>query len=173
MNVKRDIDPADLKYAYSSRDFFDTTNEIKPVEIRRSLIHKDVRGTRNAGNEQFSAERKHPVHVVGVPSDNVSMSIGGILVGGRTRRHRHTYETVVLILAGEGYTIVGGELGEDGFVHGGDRQAWQAGDALLVPRYHWHQHWNTGSVYAEYVGAENAPQLQNLGLAIREEAPNW
>jgi gentisate 1,2-dioxygenase len=54
------------------------------------------------------------------------------------------------------------------------RVDWEAGDALLVPRWTWHQHFNLSETEsAEFLGAENAPMLQNLGLALREEAEKW
>ncbi len=150
-------------YIYSSRDFGETTNTIEIARPGRPLIHKNVRGTRNAANDAFSDDRKHPVHIVDLPSRAVSMSIGGLVPGGRSRKHRHTYETVVLILEGTGYSIVEGA-----------RVDWEKGDALLVPRWTWHQHFNKSETEpAEYLGAENCPMLQQLGLSLREEAEKW
>lgn len=150
-------------YIYSSRDFGETTPNIEVARPTRPLIHKKVTSTKNAANDKFSDDRKHPVHIVDLPSRAVSMSIGGILPGGRTRKHRHTYETIAFILKGTGYSIVDGA-----------RVDWEAGDALLVPRWTWHQHFNKSETeYAEFLGAENCPMLQNLGLSLREEAENW
>jgi quercetin dioxygenase-like cupin family protein len=150
-------------YIYSSRDFGETIGTIEVAKPDRPCIHKNVRGTDNEANAKFSADRKHPVHIVDLPSRAVSVSIGGILPGGRTRKHRHSYETIAVILKGKGYSIVDG-----------NRVDWEEGDALLVPRWTWHQHFNASDTeYAEFLGAENAPMLQNLGLALREEAEKW
>lgn len=147
-------------YIYSSRDFGDTTPDIDVARPDRPLIHKNVTGTDNSANRSFSADRTHPVHIVDLPSRSVSVSIGGIVPGGRTRNHRHTYETIIYVLKGAGYSIVDGV-----------RVDWEAGDAVLVPRWQWHQHFNKSDTeYAEYLGAENCPMLQNLGLSLREEA---
>lgn len=86
------------------------------------------------------------------------MSIGGLEKGQNTRNHRHSYETIIYVLKGNGHSIVEGK-----------RVDWEAGDAILVPRWGWHQHFNDSDGYVEYIGVENAPMLQNLGLALREE----
>lgn len=150
-------------YVYSSRDFGETTNRIEIARPSRPLIHKNVTGTSNAANAAFSDDRRHPVHIVDLPSRAVSVSIGGIPGGGRTRKHRHTYETIIYILKGTGYSVVEGA-----------RVDWEPGDAVLVPRWTWHQHFNKSETeYAEYLGAENCPMLQQLGLSLREEADKW
>lgn len=150
-------------YIYSSRDFGDTASKIEPAKPDRPLIHRNVTGSSNKANDSFTSDRKHPVHIVDLPSRAVSVSIGGIDPGGRTRKHRHSYETIIYVLRGHGYSVVEGE-----------RIDWEAGDAVLVPRWTWHQHFNTSETeYAEYLGAENAPMLQNLGLGLREEADKW
>lgn len=150
-------------YIYSSRDFGETTNTIEIARPSRPIVHRNVTETKNAANDAFSEDRKHPVHIVDLPSRAVSMSIGGLVPGGRSRKHRHTYETVVYILKGKGYSVVEGA-----------RVDWEAGDALLVPRWTWHQHFNKSETEpAEYLGAENCPMLQQLGLSLREEAEKW
>lgn len=150
-------------YIYSSSDFGDTRTAIVPAKPDRPLIHKNVTGTQNDANAKFTDDRKHPVHIVDLPSRAISVSIGGILPGGRTRKHRHSYETIAYILKGKGYSVVDGA-----------RVDWEAGDAVLVPRWTWHQHFNASDTeYAEFLGAENAPMLQNLGLGLREEAEKW
>ncbi|ULT23370.1 hypothetical protein KUH03_29860 [Sphingobacterium sp. E70] len=63
---------------FSSKDFHQTF--ARPTYVRPShVIHKNVE---NAGvHNQFSAERKHPVFFVDLPSKNVSLTIGGLLPG--------------------------------------------------------------------------------------------
>jgi len=64
------------------------------------------------------------------------------------------------VLSGSGYSII-----ED------RRVDWSAGDAFYIPIWAWHQHVNeSDNNEAQYVACENAPMLQNLGLALREEA---
>lgn len=142
---------------FSSKDFGRTSNQLVAVVPDR-LIHKNVLGT--ATDSQFSKERKHPVQVVDLPSRALSMTIGGIEPGKSTNRHRHNYETIIYVLEGKGRTIV-----EDRVVE------WEPGDAIYVPVWAWHHHENRSETEGcRYVACENAPLLQNLGAALREEA---
>lgn len=141
---------------FSSKDFHQTF--ARPQYVKPSnFIHRNVE---NAGeHNQFSQERKHPVFFVDLPSKNVSMTIGGLLPSQLTNRHRHTYETVLYVLDGQGWTEIEGE-----------RVEWQAGDAVYIPSWAWHRHQNVSDLLpARYIACENAPQLQNLGVALREE----
>lgn len=141
---------------FTSGDFHKTY--ARP-QFRRpdKLVHRNVE---QAGeHSQFSTERKHPVFFVDLPTQNVSLTIGGLLPDQLTNRHRHTYETVLYVLEGAGWTEIEGE-----------RIEWQAGDAVYIPSWAWHRHQNTSSTEpAKYLACENAPQLQNLGVALREE----
>ncbi|QEH97794.1 cupin domain-containing protein [Gluconobacter thailandicus] len=143
---------------FGSGDFGKTPSRIQ-VQMPERLSHPDVEQA-NA-NPDFSVERKHPVHIVNLPSHALSMTIGGLIPGGRSGRHRHTYETILYVLEGRGYSII-----ED------RRIDWSAGDALYIPVWAWHHHVNSDpDKPARYLACENAPMLQNAGgLAIREEA---
>jgi gentisate 1,2-dioxygenase len=142
---------------FHSADFDKTPCRV-PVEIPGKLIHKAVE---SAGTQPaYSAVRKHPVYFVDLPSHAISVTLGGLLPGGRSNRHRHTYETILYVLEGHGFTLV-----EDQQVD------WQAGDAVYIPVWAWHHHVNLDNQNpAKYLACENAPMLQNMGkLALREE----
>lgn len=144
------------KEKFSSKDFHQTYAR-PAARIPEKLIHKNVE--KEGEHNQFSTERKHPVFFVDLPTQNVSMTIGGLLPGQITNRHRHTYETVLYVIEGSGWTEI-----ED------QRVEWQAGDAVYIPGWAWHRHGNLdNSQPAKYLACENAPQLQNLGVALREE----
>lgn len=141
---------------FSSKDFSKVGSRLIP-HVPERLIHPKV--TAADVDSGFSEERKHPVHLVDLPSKTISMTIGGLHPGQSTGRHRHNYETVIYILRGQGRTIV-----EDRAVE------WTAGDAIYIPVWAWHHHENrSGDTSCEYVACENAPMLQNLGIALREE----
>jgi gentisate 1,2-dioxygenase len=98
--------------------------------------------------------------MVDLPSQVLSMTIGGLAPGEATRRHRHNYETIIYVIAGRGVSAIEGR-----------EVPWRAGDAFYVPTWTWHQHRNSSSSEsALYVACENAPMLQSLGIALREEA---
>ena len=143
---------------YHSADFDKTPPSI-PVVIPEQIIHKAVESA--GAKAAYSAERKHPVYFVDLPTHAISVTIGGLLPGDSSNRHRHTYETVLYVLEGRGYTQV-----ED------RRVDWEAGDAVYIPVWAWHHHVNLDSEKpAKYIACENAPMLQNMGmLALREEA---
>jgi len=127
------------------------------AEVPDVLIHRSVVTGPSAGS--FSAERRHGVWIVDLPSRVISMTIGELEGGQSSRRHRHTYETILYILEGEGRTHI-----EDVAVE------WAPGDAVYVPVWAWHFHENrSGTRRCRYLACENAPMLQNLGIALREE----
>jgi gentisate 1,2-dioxygenase len=148
-----------MKIVYSSKDFALTSPALQ-ARVPPKLIHRNVGGRRNAS---FSEERRHGVAIVDLPSRTLNMTLGHLRSGQSTRRHRHSYETMVYIIRGRGYTEIEHQ-----------RLEWAAGDALYIPGWAWHCHCNTDSTEdAEYLACENAALLQNLGdLAVREEAPD-
>lgn len=143
---------------FHSADFDKTPPNLSSYLPERLAHHRvEEEGARST----YSAERKHPVSFVDLPSHAISMTIGGLEPGGRSNRHRHTYETILYVLEGRGYSMI-----ED------RRVEWEAGDAVYIPVWAWHHHVNADPANkARYLACENAPMLQNLGrLAIREEA---
>lgn len=145
---------------YQSADF-DKTPPRPRVVVPEKLVHKAVES--NERHDSYSTERKHPVFFVDLPSNCLSMTIGWLEPGGASNKHRHTYETILYVLEGEGYSAIQGRKIE-----------WKTGDALYIPVWAWHQHVNTSQTCrARYLACENAPLLQNLGgVALREEVPD-
>lgn len=124
------------------------------------LLHADVLNSGVPADKSFSEHRRHLVRTVNLPSRVLSMTLGGLEPGEATRKHRHNYETIIYVLSGAGRSVID------------DREVkWKAGDAFYVPIWAWHQHINDGgSESVRYIACENAPMLQNLGIALREEA---
>ncbi|PWB94114.1 cupin domain-containing protein [Methylosinus sporium] len=138
---------------------FDKTPPTFEVILPERLAHRGVE--KDDARAAYSVERKHPVHFIDLPSHAISLTVGGLTPGGRSNRHRHTYETILYVLEGRGYSMI-----ED------RRIEWEAGDAVYIPVWAWHHHVNADpDKPARYLACENAPMLQNAGrLAIREEA---
>ena len=144
---------------YSSKDFSRVSDALK-VEMPRKLIHKQVINGNTQEEEQFSIERRHLVRIVDLPSKTMSMTLGGLEPGESSGKHRHTYETLIYIIEGCGKTVIESEE-----IH------WEKGDAIYIPSWAWHQHTNLSqNTPCLYLASENAPLLQNLGQAVREEA---
>lgn len=143
---------------YASKDFCKVPATLT-AEMPERLLHAAVLDSPDRDAAAFSKERRHLVKVVDLPSRFLSVTLGGLAIGQSTRRHRHNYETIIYVLKGRGKSRV-----EDREVE------WKAGDAFYVPVWAWHQHINLSETEeALYVACENAPQLLNMGLALREE----
>jgi gentisate 1,2-dioxygenase len=144
---------------FSSSDFAGVGAELA-ADLPEKLIHKNVLDDESAAGTDFSKHRHHLVRIVDLPSKVMSMTIGGLEPGQSSRLHRHNYETLIYILEGSGKSRIG------------DKEvAWTKGDAIYVPVWAWHQHSNPSATErALYIACENAPHLQNLGIALREEA---
>jgi quercetin dioxygenase-like cupin family protein len=125
-----------------------------------SCLHRNV--TANGGDNDFAAQRGHPVFPVRLPSRNVSLSVGELAPGASTSNHRHAYESLIYVTAGEGYTLMEGK-----------RYPWRAGDALYVPPWCWHQHVAATDSSAQYLTATNMPLLLALGQTVlrQEDKP--
>lgn len=144
---------------FSSSDFAGVGSQLA-AQLPDKLIHKNVLDHDTATGSEFSKERQHLVRIVDLPSKVMSMTIGGLEPGQSSRLHRHNYETLIYILEGTGKSRIGDQ-----------EVAWTKGDAIYVPVWAWHQHINLSPTgRALYLACENAPHLQNLGIALREEA---
>ena len=126
----------------------------RPVD--ESCVHRQV--TRTGDDNDFSSERGHPVFPVRLPSSTVSLSIGDLAPGARTSNHRHAYESMIYVIAGKGHTIIENK-----------RFDWEAGDAVYVPPWCWHQHVAAPESEARYLTATNMPLLHGLGQTVLRE----
>ncbi len=147
-----------VRTSFSSADFGKVPSSLTADRPQR-LLHPGVLQGAVDRNDDFSNERRHLVRMVDLPSRTLSMTIGGLAGGEATRRHRHNYETIIYVIKGAGLSSID------------DRQVeWKEGDAFYVPTWAWHQHKNASTTEpAVYIACENAPLLQNLGIAVREE----
>jgi len=84
--------------------------------------------------------------------------VGEILPSGKTGKHRHTSEAIMLALSGQGYSVIDGK-----------RYDWSEGDAIVMPAMTWHQHFNASdSKPFKFYAATNSPLTENIGLAMIE-----
>jgi len=143
---------------FASGDFGKVSAQLQAEQCDH-LLHADVLNSA-IRDDAFSEERKHLVRVVDVPSRTLSMTLGGLNPGQATRLHRHNYETIIYVISGQGASQIEGR-----------EVSWRAGDAFYIPTWAWHRHMNRSeSERVLYIACENAPMLQNLGIALREEA---
>lgn len=96
---------------------------------------------------------------LGYAIKNLELSIHEIPPGKYTATHRHRFQEIIFILKGKGYSFIDGK-----------RFDWQAGDAMAVPMWTWHQHFNADqSSPARYFSYTDAPFMESLALAEIED----
>jgi gentisate 1,2-dioxygenase len=109
-------------------------------------------------DKAYSAERQHPIAMADLPSTRYSVTFAGIPTNSHGRNHRHTYHAISIITKGKGFVLIEGNKIE-----------YEEGDVFEVPVWAWHQLNNPYDEPVEYVTFENAPELLNIGTALREE----
>lgn len=118
------------------------------------FIQKEI----GARATQTASPATPPFIPVDLPSKNISMTLVVLDPGQLTELVRHTYEVMLYVLEGKGYTEIEGEEVE-----------WQTGDALYIPNWAWHCHQNLDtSNPAKFISCDNYLQLHQLGLALKE-----
>ncbi len=141
----------------TSADFGKTTDDVKVKMPGKVIVHQ----LEKQKNSAYSEERQCSVSISDIPSYTIGVDITTIGPSSNDRKHRHYYETIIFVLEGRGYSIV-----ED------DRVEWEAGDALHIPPWARHQHFNTDpDKEVKFLSGTNAPLLQSVGdIDRREEA---
>ncbi len=140
----------------TSADFGTTTDDVKVKMPGKVIVHQ----LEKQKNFSYSEERQCSVSISDIPSYTIGADITTISPNSNDRKHRHYYETILFVLEGIGYSIVEG-----------DKVEWEAGDALHIPPWAWHQHFNTDlDKEAKFLSGTNAPLLQSIGdIDCREE----
>ena len=73
--------------------------------------------------------------------------------------HRHSWDAMVLVVAGNGWTEIDGE-----------RIDWGPGDSLHLPAWAWHRSGNDGDEVARYLSFSSEPLLETMGMSTIEDA---
>jgi len=94
----------------------------------------------------------------------MSTLVAQIEPGKRSGAHRHLYEEVNHILAGDGYSIIDDK-----------RYDWKKGDTMAIPVFSWHQHFSTGKEPARFLVHTGRPAMENIGMMITQqgETADW
>ncbi len=93
-----------------------------------------------------------------VPSLNLDANMHSINPDVISTIHRHSWDAIMFITAGTGWTEVEGK-----------RYEWRPWDTVYLPAFQWHRHSGTGSKPAEYVTFSVQPMVELLGLALIED----
>ena len=73
--------------------------------------------------------------------------------------HRHSWDAIVFVTDGSGWTEVDGR-----------RYEWRPWDTIYLPSWAWHRHGNDGGKSAKLVSFSVQPLVELLGLAVLEDA---
>jgi gentisate 1,2-dioxygenase len=72
--------------------------------------------------------------------------------------HRHSWDAMVLVVAGRGWTEIDGQ-----------RIDWGPGDSLHLPAWSWHRSGNDGAETARYLSFSSEPMLATMGMSVLED----
>ena len=72
--------------------------------------------------------------------------------GEELRAKRETCSTFIVVMAGSGYSEIGGK-----------RYDWEENDIMVVPNFQWRRHVNTGKGDAVLYTVSDAALLKNIG----------
>lgn len=100
---------------------------------------------------------------MGVDGDRPSRLLDAIMheidPGKVSSVHRHSWDAMMLVLEGSGWTEVNGV-----------RYEWRPWDSVYLPAWAWHRQGNNSDKPARYITFSSEPLIETLNLAILEDA---
>jgi gentisate 1,2-dioxygenase len=148
-----------LEQAREANRYDDLLGFGKRVEERIRLSRKVL-----TVEDQQRISTRHTTATQLVNRDNgffntiIETFIGEIPSGEKTGMHRHMNEACIYILEGKGHSVI-----ED------QRYDWKKGDAMHIPFFAWHQHFNDGKDAAKYLAAIPTELMRSLGIWKMEQ----
>lgn len=135
-------------------DYFAESGEQNGLLLETNFVHDAVNlplieaGERGAGGGHIRFQ---------LAKSSLNSHISQFPVGTYKKCHRHGPGAHVIILSGEGYSLMWPEGAEP------QRYEWKPGAMIVPPNMWWHQHFNTGTTPARYLA------FKYEGVAIRNE----
>ncbi|MEX2291619.1 MAG: cupin domain-containing protein [Mycobacteriales bacterium] len=93
------------------------------------------------------------------PTRSMDALVHEINPGATSTVHRHSWDAMLFVVAGWGWTEIDGE-----------RIEWGPGDSLHLPAWAWHRHGNEGSETGRFLSFSSEPLLETMGMAFLEDA---
>lgn len=93
------------------------------------------------------------------PSLVLDANVHEIDPGVHSTVHRHSWDAILFVVEGTGWTEVNGK-----------RHEWRSWDTIYLPGWSWHRHGNDGSKTAKFVSFSVQPTAELVGMAILEDA---
>jgi gentisate 1,2-dioxygenase len=135
---------------------------------RRAKFLEDWRGNQRdvvavADVVMHDSERGHRLGVyVGSDGDRPTRTMDALChefpPGVRTSIHRHSWDAMVFVVAGWGWTEIDGQ-----------RIDWGPGDSLHLPAWAWHRSGNDSTETARYLTFSCEPLLETMGMSVRDD----
>jgi quercetin dioxygenase-like cupin family protein len=139
---------------YEEQLRFASDEELKRRQAKVFVKGKDLRMEKTRmGPLAYVVDPRIGFHV-----KTVSTLVAEIPPGGRSGAHRHLYEEIEYVLSGQGYSVI-----ED------RKYEWKEGDALSIPMFGWHQHFNSGSKPARFLVHTSRVGMENLGHVLTQQ----
>jgi gentisate 1,2-dioxygenase len=152
------------------------------VVTQTGLTHYEVQKKRRAASVEASRQSRSPVVIH--PSDVLMLDTPrrmrtGVYMGRDGDRptrvidaaqheidpdtvttvHRHSWDAIMFVTAGSGWTEINGR-----------RVEWHPWDTVYLPSWAWHRHGNTGKSTAQFITWGVEPMYETFGVAVLEEA---
>ncbi|MGH3640897.1 MAG: cupin domain-containing protein [Mycobacterium sp.] len=133
-------------------DFIEQWRGYQKTVVRRedAVLAETGRGTRVGVYVGADGDR---------PTRSMDALVHEIDPGVTSTIHRHSWDAMVLVVAGHGWTEIDGQ-----------RIDWGPGDSLHLPAWSWHRCGNDGTTVARYVSFSSEPLLETMGMAVLEDA---
>ena len=81
------------------------------------------------------------------------------------KAHRHSSEAFILVLSGEGYSLIW----QEGGIKHRLRFDWKPGSLFVPPTYWYHQHFNLADRPARYLAVQARHVVTRLGLRYEDQ----
>jgi gentisate 1,2-dioxygenase len=148
-----------------------TTTTVSHYHVQKSRRAKFIEDWRRNHRDVVSADQV-PLHpsergsrvgvYVGVDGERPTRTMDALVhefdPGTVTTVHRHSWDAMVFVVGGWGWTEIDGV-----------RVAWGPGDSLHIPAWAWHRSGNDGAATARYLTFSSEPMLDTMGMSILED----
>jgi gentisate 1,2-dioxygenase len=132
--------------------FLEEWRQYRNTVVRRADVemHDTARGMRRGVYVGADGDR---------PTRTMDALAHEIDPGAVSTTHRHSWDAMLLVVAGWGWTEIDGQ-----------RIEWGPGDSMHLPAWAWHRHGNEGTETARFLSFSSEPMLETMGMAFQEDA---
>src|ERR671927_6832 len=133
-------------------EFIDEWRKYRQTVIRKEdvTLQPTARGLRTGVYMGWDGDR---------PTRQLDALVHEIDPGVTTTIHRHSWDAILFMVDGSGWTEVDGV-----------RYDWKAWDAIHLPAWSWHRHGNDGNRPGRFMSYSSEPTLWTLGMSLIEDA---